>query len=174
MQIRVSGLEETISRLKKYRDTLDAKQHKLLERLAEIGINTATLKFKSAQYDGKKDDVEVDPAPEWIGENRLLITARGKAVTFIEFGAGVVGADEHEKAAELGMIRGQYGQGKGANPKGWTYYGEGGTNGTLVRESDRGNVYHTFGNPPARAMYLASEEMRRRIAEIAREVYHGD
>lgn len=173
MQIKVSGLEETISRLKKYRDTLEAKQHKLLERLAEIGINTATLEFKSAQYDGT-NDVVVDPAPEWIGENRLLITARGKAVTFIEFGTGVVWPDEHEKAAELGMIRGQYGQGKGANPKGWTYYGEGGTNGTFVRESDRGNVYHTFGNPPARAMYLASEEMRRRIVEIAREVYHGD
>ncbi len=173
MRIAVSGIDETIKRLEAYKKNMPDKQHKFLEKLAAIGIDVASVEFKTAQYDGT-NDVVVKPVPEWDGENRLYIAANGHAVTFIEFGTGVVWAEEHEKAAELGMVRGAFGQGKGSDPDGWTYYGEAGSFGQLVRQSDEGNVYRTYGNPPARAMYLASKEMRTRIAELAREVFYGD
>lgn len=169
MKIKVSGLKSAVGRLKKYRDGLAGRMHIFLERLAAVGIDTAGVRFERAQYDGA-NDVTVGSTPEWLSDTRLAITARGQAVAFIEFGAGVHYADEHPKAAELGLIRGTYGQGKGARDT-WGYYGEPGTNGRVIRTSERGQVVLTHGNPPARAMYEAGRDMRVRISEIAAEVF---
>lgn len=172
MQIRVSGLDDLISRLKKYRKTLEDKQHRLLEELAKIGIDVATVKFQTARYDGE-NDVIVNKSPEWIGDNKLFITATGNAVTFIEFGTGVHYAEQHPKGAALGAIRGTYGQGKGSRDS-WGYYGNPGTNGKVVKENDKGTVVLTHGNPPARAMYDSAKEMRSRILSVAKEVFSND
>lgn len=172
MQIRVSGVDDLISRLRAYWKTLGEKQHLLLEKLAGIGIDVAAVKFQTAQYDGE-NDVVVNNSPEWIRENRLFITAAGNAVTFIEFGTGVHYAEQHPKGVEMGAIRGAYGQGKGSRDS-WGYYGNPGTNGQIVKETDKGTVVLTHGNPPARAMYDATKEMRTRILSIAREVFGSD
>lgn len=177
MRVTVSGIDGIIAQLDRYKQSLEEKNRKFLERLAEIGIETATLKFGQAQYDGF-NDVAVSPDPEWVSDNKLVISAQGNAVTFIEFGTGVHYVDYPADATEAAkkFKRGTYGQGKGANPNGWAYYGEMGRNPTpparIVRETDDGRtVVKTRGNPPARAMYDAAKEMRRRIKEIAREVY---
>lgn len=169
MKIKVSGLASAAGRLKKYRDGLAGKMHIFLERLAAVGISTAGVRFEHAQYDGV-NDVTVDGAPEWLSDTRLAITARGQAVAFIEFGTGVHYVEEHPKAAELGLERGTYGQGKGSRDL-WGYYGEPGTNGKVIRTTERGQVVLTHGNPPARAMYEAGRDMRARISEIAAEVF---
>ena len=169
MKIRVTGVDRIIRKLRRYQQGLEEKQRKFLEELAKIGIDTAAVKFSEAIYDGE-NDVAVGRTPEWIGENRLLITASGRPITFIEFGSGVHYTEQHPKAAEMGFTRGTYGKGKGSLDS-WTYYGSPGTAGKFVRESDKGTVYRTHGNPPARAMYDAGKEMRNRIVEIAREVY---
>lgn len=169
MKIKVSGLASAARRLKKYRDGLAGKMHIFLERLAAVGIDTAGVRFEHAQYDGV-NDVTVNGTPEWLSDTRLAIAARGQAVAFIEFGSGIHYAEEHPKAAELGLGRGTYGQGKGARDT-WGYYGEPGTNGRVIRTSERGQVVLTHGNPPARAMYEAGREMRRNIVMIALEVF---
>ena len=171
MHIKISGLDHAVKQLKSYKHTLTDKQQLLMSRLAEIGIDVADVKFRTAQYDGD-NDVVVNKSPEWDGENKLVITASGKSVTFIEFGAGVHYAEVHPKASDLGMVRGAFGQGKGSHDR-WGYYGSPGTNGQVVRETDRGTVVLTQGNPPARAMYDAVKEMRAQILRIAREVYGG-
>lgn len=165
----MTNADALISQLKKYRESLENKMHLLLERLAAIGIDTADVRFRTAQYDGD-NDVVVSNAPEWEGENELIISATGNAVTFIEFGTGVHYAEEHPAAERVGAVRGQFGQGKGSRDS-WGYYGNPGTNGRVIKETDKGQVVITHGNPPNRAMYDAAKEMRNRIVEVAREVF---
>ena len=172
MQVKVTGARRLISKLKAYQKDLDERQHRLLEELAKIGIDTASVRFETAQYDGE-NDVVVNRQPEWAGENRLFLTATGKSVTFIEFGTGVHYAERHPNADALGFTRGAYGQGKGSRDT-WGYYGAPGTNGKVLRETDKGTLVLTHGNPPARALYDAAKEMRSRAVEIAREVYRND
>lgn len=166
-----TNADTVILQLKQYRDNMNGKIHTLLERLAQIGVDTAAVKFDTAQYDGN-NDVVVN-APEWVSDTKLIISATGHAVTFIEFGTGVHYAKQHPKAAELGMIRGTYGKGHGSQNT-WGYYGDHGTDGAEVINRSGKTVVLTHGNPPARAMYDAGKEMRERVAEIAREVFRDD
>ena len=169
INIKISNVDKVIRQLENYKKTLKRKQKLLLKKLAEIGINIATTRFVSAQYDGM-NDVVVNSVPEWIGENKIAISAVGNSVLFIEFGTGVYHPETHPKANELGFPRGVFGQGKGSHDS-WTYYGEAGSSGELVRKSDKGDVMRTHGNPPARAMYDAAEEMKEKVLTIAKEVF---
>lgn len=172
ISVKVKNIDKVIRQLEKYRDNLKSKQHRLLEKLAEIGIDVATARFGSAQYDGV-NDVVVQDSPEWVDETKLIIYAFGTTVTFIEFGTGVHYTEQHPKAEELGAIRGEFGQGKGSQTS-WGFYGEPGTNGKVIKTTDKGNLVITQGNPPARAMYDAGKEMRTQILQIAREVFKND
>jgi len=172
MRIRFTGLSETIQHLEEYQKRIEDKQHTLLEKLAEIGIDTATVRFSQAQYDGVKD-VDVPKDPEWVSDNTLQISAVGSTVSFIEFGTGVHYTESHPKAGEFGAIRGGYGHGLGKLDS-WRYKGEPGTNGELITEGKHTGEILTHGNPPARAMYDAGKEMRAKIQEIAKEVYGHD
>ena len=81
-------LHKAIAEIESYQKELDEKVHTLMERLAEIGIEEATVRFANAIYDGT-NDVRVNNTPVWIDKNKLAISATGKSITFIEFGAGV-------------------------------------------------------------------------------------
>lgn len=170
MEIKVTGLDSLISNLKTYQKSLEEKQHRLLEELVKTGIDVASAKFQTAQYDGDFD-VVVNRQPEWEGDNKLFLTAIGNSVTFVEFGTGVHYAEQHPKSESLGAVRGTYGQGKGSQDS-WGYYGTKGQKGVGREiETKNGTVTITHGNPPARAMYDASKEMRNKAVIIAREVF---
>lgn len=169
--ISVTGVDSIIKRLESYTKNLEEKNRTFMERLAQIGIDTATLKFGQAQYDGT-NDVTVEPIPRWEGDNKLYVAASGSSILFIEFGTGVHYSEQHELAGKFGFVRGTYGKGHGSQDT-WGYYGEPGTNGRVV-ERKNGSVVLTHGNPPNRAMYDAAKDMRDRMLEIAREVYCGD
>lgn len=156
-----SNIDTVIKQIQQHRDNMDAKMHTVLERLAEIGIDIATVRFQTAQYDGN-NDVEVS-GPEWISETQLLISATGSSVTFIEFGSGVEQPAYHDQltATKLGFIRGEYGKGRGKR-RAWGYY------------DDAGELVITHGNPPARAFYDAEKEMMERATEIVWEVFRND
>lgn len=167
-----TNVDTVISQLKRYRDNLNKKIHTLLERLADIGIDTADAAFKTAHYDGV-NDVVVN-APEWISDTQLVISATGSSVTFIEFGSGVHYSEQHPKAAQVGAIRGEYGKGRGKRDT-WGYYGDPGTNGVINKTvAGKGNLVLTHGNPPSRALYNAGKDMRESIVKIATEVFRND
>lgn len=178
MQIEITGIDSLIRRLENMKSNLETKQRTFLERLAEIGMNTAQIRFKKANYDGNND---VSVGVEWQDENTLAVKASGTSVLFIEFGAGI-SFPEHPLADQYGYHHGTYGQGKGANRKGWIYKGERGTGGmdVLIRDKNghvvgtKPGVYRTFGNEPARAMYAAGKQMRENIKQIATEVFGND
>jgi len=169
MVVKVIGIDSLLKKLKTRQTELNKKQHILLEKLSKVGIDIASAKFQTAQYDGD-NDVVVNRQPEWVGDNKLFLTATGNAVTFIEFGTGIHYAEQHPKASDLGAIRGEYGQGKGSNDT-WGYYGSPGTNGREKRDTDKGTLVITHGNPPARAMYDSAKEMRNQVLNKAREVF---
>lgn len=154
--------------LQEYKKSIPERNRRMIEKLADIGIQTASVRFLQAQYDGT-NDAKVT-GPEWIDENKLLIVASGQSVGFIEFGTGIFYSEEHPKASEFGAIRGSFGKHNGLQ-RTWGYYGDPGTNGIEIKKKNGNTVVLTHGNPPARAMYEAGKEMRARIAEIAREVY---
>lgn len=137
------------------------------DRLAQEGLEIASVKFSQAVYDGTNDvSVTVEPR----GNNVRAVVATGGATLFIEFGTGVTYPDDHPEAAELGMKRGEYGQGHGKQHS-WGYYGDPGTNGVLKEKKNGGFVVITHGNPANMPMYETVKELQDRLTEIAKEVF---
>lgn len=164
MDIAVEGLKEAIDALKAYRNSLDGKRKAFLKRLASIGAETAGISFYRAQYDGYRD---VKVKTQWIDDNTIAVVANGRTALFIEFGTGVHYADGYGE--EHGFGPGTYG------PRGlknwWVYRGEPGTNGQPFGKKE-GLVY-THGNPPSKSMYQAGVEIRKKILDIAKEIYES-
>jgi hypothetical protein len=165
--VKLSGFDQLIKRLETY--DVQERQKRLLTRLAEIGIDVADVKFKTAQYDGV-NDVVVKGTPTWVDDNTILLEATGHAVAFIEFGTGVYYPEQHPYAERMGAKRGGFGKGRGKQMT-WGYYGAPGTHGIVHRKAPKGDLVLTHGNPPARAMYEAGKEIKARLLEVVKEVY---
>lgn len=140
---------------------LQSKAKMVCEKLAKEAEGIARSRYLNAQYDGD-NDVSVSVVQTNKG---CTVKASGKSVLFIEFGAGAKEGYAHASlagyAAEHGFGPGTWsdgpeGKGHWNDPKGWYIPGGGG---------------HTYGNPPEMAMYFAAKEAKRRIPEVAREVF---
>ena len=130
-----------------------------------IGVHEASVRFSSAMYDGVND---VTVTLDEKGKGYSII-ADGTAVAFIEFGSGVYhnSSEPYPNPRPEGVVGiGEYGKGRGKR-RAWFYKGEPGTNG----EIQKNGVVKTRGNPAAMPMYYASEEMKRSVLQIAREVF---
>lgn len=169
MKITVRGLDSVLRRVSEARAGIDDKVKELLRRLGEMGVDMASVRFQTAQYDGTND---VTVGTEWKDDETLLIHADGHAVAFIEFGTGVHYRESHPKAAEFGAIRGSYGYGLGKLDS-WRYRGDPGSKGAVYDDPSlpHWGMVETHGNPPARAMYDTAKDLRERVAQTAREVF---
>ena len=157
MSLSTSSIENAIKELKAFRDSIDRKKDKLLEKLAYIGVKEASVRFTTAIYDGVNDS---SVTLETIAGG-YCIKAEGKAVAFIEFGAGVYhnSGEPYPKPRPDGIVGiGQYGKGLGKR-QAWGF------------KDDSGELVITHGNPAAMPMWYASEEMRKNILKIAKEVF---
>lgn len=164
---------KAVAEIEQYQKELNKKVHTFMEKLAEIGIDRATVRFANAIYAGT-NDVKVDKTPTWIDKNKLAIVATGNSITFIEFGAGVHYASEsHPKAGEFGFTRGGYGYHLGKLDS-WRYSGDPGTNGEVITEGEHKGEIKTHGNPANRALYDSAKKMREQITKIAEEVFGND
>lgn len=153
VELTNDSINAAIRELRKYKSWVTKKEAELRSRLAMIGATVASIQFSRAIYDGAKDvSVRVDDTG-----SVAVIYAEGEAVAFIEFGAGATYGYGHPKAGEFGVGPGTYPDAKGHwdNPKGWWF----------------GSGQHTYGNPPAMAMYAAVREITEKITEIARGVF---
>lgn len=169
--VSIGNIAEALKQVENYRDLFVKKQKLFLRRIAETGIEEATIQFKEAQYDGENDVVVHEP--EWVNDNTIVVKASGSSILFIEFGTGVYyGTPVHEKAEEFGYERGGYGQHRGKYDF-WFYQGDPGTNGEEPCDPDmaaRGLIF-TRGNPANRCMWEASKKMRFELLRIAKEVF---
>ena len=167
--ITLSGrdIDRLLREVENWKNRLQERTAVFLDRVAQEGMKRASVKFSQAVYDGT-NDVSVTLEPR--GNNVRAVVATGGATLFIEFGAGVTYPDDHPEAGELGMKRGEYGQGHGKQHS-WGYYGDPGTNGVLKKKKNGGFVVITHGNPANMPMYETVKELQDRLTEIAKEVF---
>ena len=157
MSLSTSSIDDVIKELKAFRDSIEIKKRSLLKGLGEIGVREASLRFTTAIYDGVNDsDVSLESTTQGYA-----IVARGKAVAFIEFGAGVYhnSGEPYPDTRPDGIVGiGEYGKGHGKR-QAWGF------------RNDDDELVITHGNPAAMPMWYASEEMRSKIQKIAKEVF---
>ena len=157
MDLSVSSIENAIKELKAFRDSIEIKKRSLLKGLGEIGIREASVRFTTAIYDGVNDsDVTLEPISDGY-----CIKAEGKAVAFIEFGAGVYHnpSEPYPNPRPSGIVGiGEYGKGHGKR-QAWGF------------RDDSGELVITHGNPAAMPMWYASEEMRKSIVKLFKEEF---
>ena len=161
------GIERLIREAENRKNWLQERTAVFLDRVVQEGMERASVKFSQAVYDGTND---VSVTVELRGNNVRAVVATGGATLFIEFGTGVTYPDDHPEAEELGMKRGEYGQGHGKQHS-WGYYGNLGTNGVLKEKKNGGFVVITHGNPANMPMYETVKELQDRLTEIAKEVF---
>lgn len=157
MDLSSKSIGKAIKALKSYRDSIEVKTNKLLEELAYIGVKEASVRFTTAIYDGVNDSsVTLDPI-----ENGYCILAEGRAVAFIEFGAGVYHnpGEPYPNPRPDGIVGiGEYGKGYGKR-QAWGF------------RNEDGDLVITRGTPAAMPMWYASEEMRNAIISKFKEVF---
>lgn len=157
MTLSTTSIQDAITELKAFRDSLDKKKDKLLNELANIGVKEASVRFTTAMYDGVNDSHVTLKTTN----NGYVIVAEGHAVAFIEFGSGVYHnpGEPYPDPRPEGIVGiGEYGKGYGKR-QAWGF------------RNDAGELTITHGNPAAMPMWYASEEMRRKVEKIAREVF---
>ena len=157
MSLSEESIENAINEIKAFMNSIEMKKDKLLEKLAYIGVKEASVRFTTAMYDGVNDSsVSLEPI---VGG--YCIKAEGKAVAFIEFGAGVYHnpGEPYPNSRPSGIVGiGEYGKGLGKR-QAWGF------------KDDSGELVITHGNPAAMPMWYASEEIKKSVSRVVREVF---
>lgn len=161
------GIDTLLREIESYTVWLKERSQVLLDRLAQAGFEVASARFAKAAYDGTND---ASVSMETRSEGVRAVVAVGASVLFIEFGTGVTYPDNHPQAAELGMKRGEYGQGHGKQSS-WGYYGDPGTNGVVKTKKDGSTVVITHGNPANMPMYETVKELEAMLPDLVKEVF---
>lgn len=161
------GIDTLLREIESYTVWLKERSQVLLDRLAQAGFEVASARFAKAAYDGTND---ASVSMETRSEGVRAVVAVGASVLFIEFGTGVTYPDNHPQAAELGMKRGEYGQGHGKQSS-WGYYGDHGTNGVVKMKKDGSTVVITHGNPANMPMYETVKELEAMLPDLVKEVF---
>ena len=161
------GIDTLLREIESYTVWLRERSQVLLDRLAQAGFEVASARFAKAAYDGTND---ASVSMETRSEGVRAVVSVGASVLFIEFGTGVTYPDNHPQAAELGMKRGEYGQGHGKQSS-WGYYGDPGTNGVVKMKKDGSTVVITHGNPANMPMYETVKELEAMLPELVKEVF---
>lgn len=161
------GIDTLLREIENYTVWLKERSQVLLDRIAQAGFEVASARFAKAAYDGTND---ASVSMETRSEGVRAVVAVGASVLFIEFGTGVTYPDNHPQAAELGMKRGEYGQGHGKQSS-WGYYGDPGTNGVVKMKKDGSTVVITHGNPANMPMYETVKELEAMLPDLVKEVF---
>ena len=160
------SIDNAIRKLEAYQKDLDRKCKEICKRLADLGLQKATVDYENVAYVGTKD-VSLGIVETETG---YILTAYGSVVLILEFGAGKTFGYGHPQADEFGM-------GPGTHPD--PHYRK--VNGQLVANWENPHGWwvpglraKTKGNAPSMAMYHAKQDMRGEIERIAREVFADD
>jgi hypothetical protein len=150
-------IARAIKELNQFKKDFLKREKQLIEGLANIGLKEASVRFTTAMYDGTNDvSVRLDEI-----NNGYAIVADGKAVAFIEFGAGVYHNtnEPYPNPRPDGIVGiGEYGKGMGKR-KAWGY------------KNENDELVITRGNPAAMPMWYASEEIKNSVLRVVREVF---
>lgn len=172
LSLNSRSFQELYKELDALKADLAIKQERLIEKLADRGIQVMRTALSNHIYTGETiDSIEVDV--ETNGTRTVgAISVGGRAIMFLEFGAGLVGYG-HPRAGEFGLGPGTYpGTGHWNKPGGWWYP----TNDpALAIQTDKYGQMWAFsrGQRPLQPVHQATEYMKRVVAEVAKEVFSG-
>ena len=153
------SVSRAITALENYKKWIEEKGMELCERLADIGMEVASINFSGGFIDNN-EDVEVSVHPL---NNGYEIVASGQSVCFLEFGAGLAAGNGYdtslidppvpiEQGSYSDAVNGPYAK------NGYKYW------------YDPDGKYHTMV-VPRMGMAHAVSEIQRRITEVANEVF---
>lgn len=169
VSLSTAGIEQLEKELQEYRKWQEEKAKLLAERLATLGASVASIRFARATYTGVKDATITVEAIT----NGYAVKANGESVLFLEFGSGITYGGGHPENSEFGMGPGTYPTdtrmrtaSDGNRYKNWEN-----PDGWYLPKSAGGG--HTYGNPPAMAMYEARKTIIRELPRIVKEVFNG-
>lgn len=160
IQLNGNGVDAALRGVEAYKKWIVRKSDELAGRLAEMGVVNASIEFARAFYVGNND---TQMSIEHRGDGRYAVIAQGEAVLFIEFGSGLIGYGHPETQ---GFGPGTYpGNGHWDDPNGWY----------LPKDKWAADgTKHSYGNPPAMAMYNTVKELERELDRVVREVFASD
>ncbi len=174
VDLSASGIKTLQRELDDYQKWIERKTKELAKRLAQMGVEKASVNFGSALYDGIND---ASVTVEQKGASEYVVKANGASVLFIELGTGIHYPDAPlgEYQGAEGMTHGSYGKGLGNNDY-WWYTGQpGNAGGALAADPITGYVHPnstiTHGNPPNMPMYNAVKELEQEFAKVVMEVF---
>ena len=167
------GIKDAIDFLEQYKSSIQSKAERLVERLAEIGVEEAGRRFDEANYNGETDTSHVPHISDisFDGDNVTVdITLESKEIIFIEFGAGIfhnpgkLGQSAHASKKFAKKFPVEYKIGK---------YGKDGTK-EYSRGKNKGWVHDgkfTHGTKATMPMYGAEMAVIENIRMVAKEVF---
>ena len=156
--LTASSLAKAAKELEQYAESLTAKTEKLVQSLGELGAE------KADAYLIHEDTGETRNSIQFTHEGTSGNVSVGGAAVWIEFGTGVIansGNTPHPKKDEVGAV-------------GWGEYGHGLGKGKWWFINKNGEKKWTSGIQMNPFMYSASQDMRRDLLKIAKEVFKID
>ena len=172
----VKSISAAIAEVQRLRESIDTGAKKLVDKLAEDAVKTATEEYETAEYAGEKD---VNVASVKTAPLKATVSATGDSVLFIEFGTGINKSDSPEARADLksGNVvgHGQYGHHLGRLKTGWRYTGSIGSphpaDTYAITEGDHAGMIQTKGNDAKPALYMAKKHANNKFPELVKEVF---
>jgi len=166
IELSTKSIQAAIAEIEAYKQALVAKLTQLVERLADIGVESIDTTMMSV---APADRGEYDVGKEQMGDCSFAIRLKGDQVLFIEFSSGITfGTNSFQPLPNnpnygQGYGMGTYPSEKGHwnDPEGWWYTGRWG-------ESE-----HTYGVRAYAPMYHADIDMRNQLDAVAKEVFGG-
>lgn len=156
--LTASSLAKAAKELEKYAESLTGKTEKLVQSLGEKGAEQAVAHLKHVDTGETRDSIQ------YTHDGTSGTVSVGGAAVWIEFGTGVIANSEntpHPKKDEVGAVGwGEYGHGIGKRR--WWFINK------------NGEKKWTNGIPMNPFMYSASQDMRRDLLKIAKEVFKVD
>lgn len=162
MSFKVSGsFKEMSDFIKNLESKVNNELPKLQQEMLDDAVRTAQLYYDDAIYSGTKFDT--------IQHDGEYVSMSGTTALFIEFGTGVTNPEHPIPEYQHGT----YGQGRGANPKGWIYVGDKGNNPDnklFGYTKAKGEKIRTKGEAAQQPMYKSYIECRDKGLEKLIEV----
>lgn len=149
------SISSAAKQLRKYAESLQKKSEQLVQNLGDYGLDSAVNLL------GHDDTGETLASMEFTRNGTSGTISAGGAAVWIEFGTGVIanaGNMPHPKKDEVGAV-------------GWGEYGHGLGKGRWWFINRKGEKKWTNGIPMNPFMYQASQDMRRELLEMAKEVF---
>lgn len=160
VELSMASIRQAKEQIEKYANSLQQRTDELCRRLSEIGVEVAKVHVKV-----DTGELESKISFQRKGNAEYLVISDGNYAAFVEFGTGVIGSGTYkgELPAEWKYdVRRTPSAHDPLDPTAWYYYDEDG-----IR-------HRTQGQRAASYMAQASEAMRQKVVQIAREVFDLD